>query len=105
MSGLAQRWHDVLETIERDVATVQAAIGRSEAIVPRTWSPPVGLGPVPAELRPRATELLARIEDVATRCQDDLAELSAELGQVDRRRDAGNAYAASGSIGTVDGTA
>lgn len=96
MSGLAARWTEVLDRIEHDVATAQTALQAGTPVELESWQAPAeDLGAVPADLRPRAETIAGRLVDVQQRCRRDLSSLHAELGHVDRRRDAGTAYASS----------
>jgi hypothetical protein len=57
-------WTAALDELEADVETVEAILDddhrRRELPAAAPWSPPVGLGPLPLDLRPRADGILGR---------------------------------------------
>jgi hypothetical protein len=57
-------WVDALDAMEADVDTVEQMITdehrRRDLPTAVPWEPPVGLAPIPPELRPRADFILAR---------------------------------------------
>jgi hypothetical protein len=57
-------WTSALDDLEMDVAATEAMLAdarrMTETPASDTWAPPVGLGPLPQELRPRADEILTR---------------------------------------------
>jgi hypothetical protein len=57
-------WAAALDALEADVVQVEALLADDHRIrdlpVSDPWSPPAGLGPLPLELKPRASTVLAR---------------------------------------------
>lgn len=96
MSGMAERWQVALDAIERDLVAVQEAQDAGVEAPVTAWQAPAHLGPLPGPLRARAAELAARVEVARARCERGISTLRGELDQLDRRRDAGSAYAAAG---------
>jgi hypothetical protein len=86
-------WVEALDALEADVETVESMIQedhRHRDLPPAiAWAPPTGLGPIPAELRPRADDILAR--QIA-------AALAASTAMTANRRQ--NAFAARVEVGT-----
>lgn len=65
-----QAWADALAALEMDVAEAETMLAVDhvfEATVKDPWTPPVGLGPLPAHLVERARTLLARQLEVSQR--------------------------------------
>ncbi len=77
-------WSAILDELEQSLS----AGGGSE------WTPPAGLGPLPADLVPRATALLAAQQDAILRAGVELDRIGQELSAL--RRPPG-----SGSTGTA----
>ena len=96
VSGIALTWSSALEALEADVDALDQALRDGSNVAVSSWQPPTDLGPVPADLAPRAERLLRRISEVRGRGAQRLDELQGELQQLDRRRDAGVAYSAAG---------
>jgi len=65
MPSTLARWESVLDAIELDADTCVARFVRGDDIdaLPRC-EPPADLGPLPAELEPRARAVLARVQEV-----------------------------------------
>jgi hypothetical protein len=60
------RWVDALTALELDVADAEASLTGDHTPERRDpWTPPEGLGPMPASLRTRAEALLERQTEVA----------------------------------------
>jgi hypothetical protein len=56
----ATDWNAALDRLESDVATVEEQLRTGTVAVGAAWTPPPGLGPLPADLVPRADAILAR---------------------------------------------
>lgn len=87
------RWIAALDRIEADTEAVEAALASEDPESVRPWAPPVDLGPLPVSLRERARALVARSVELQERTRARLSETSDGLGDLDRRRRAGVAYA------------
>lgn len=88
-------WSDALDQIVAGLEALEAAsVDDVEAAPPElpVWEPPQDLGPIPEELRPRATKLLAALKVAMGRGDARRAQVLAELQDLDRRRQAGTAY-------------
>ncbi|WP_159085088.1 hypothetical protein [Planctomonas deserti] len=76
-------WVAVLDELERNAAKAahpsarRAADGGPQAASP--WSPPVGIGPLPADLADRATRLLRAQLDAGTLLQEERARIARHL--------------------------
>lgn len=68
-------WASVLDDLE-------TATARSAHAVPGTWVPPLGLGPLPVDLQPRAEQVLALQEDARDRAGAELRDVTGQLGAV-----------------------
>jgi hypothetical protein len=57
-------WVAALDALEADVETIEALIMEDHRVRERqlagSWTPPIGLGPLPIDLAPRADAILAR---------------------------------------------
>ncbi|MEX1080062.1 MAG: hypothetical protein WED09_13245 [Homoserinimonas sp.] len=76
--AIRQGWLDVLAELEADLATDAELLERD--IVPSrpsAWSPPQHLGPIPIDLRERASRILAELGESSRR----LTELRLVTGQ------------------------
>ncbi|HEU4807893.1 MAG TPA: hypothetical protein VFT01_06485 [Homoserinimonas sp.] len=76
--AIRQGWLEVLDGLESDLAVDRALIER--AIVPTqptAWEPPQHLGPIPIDLRGRASRILAELGESSRR----LTELRITTGQ------------------------
>jgi hypothetical protein len=76
--AIQQGWRDVLNELEADLASDKELIERS--IIPSrptAWEPPQHLGPIPIELRSRASRILGELGESSRR----LTELRATTGQ------------------------
>lgn len=67
-------WRSVLDDLETRLTGGDAP----------PWSPPPGLGPLPADLRPRAEDLLRRQREVLAAGRQELARIGAGIS--DSRR-------------------
>jgi len=65
MTSTTARWSEVLDAIEHDAETCVARFIRGDDVdaLP-CCEPPVDIGPLPAELEPRARAVLARVREV-----------------------------------------
>lgn len=70
----ARHWSAVLDELERHADAPALAAG---------WEPPAGLGPVPAELAPRAHDLVAAQQRAIRRLTDQRRRVEAHLDAVD----------------------
>jgi len=68
-------WASVLDDLE-------TATARSGEVASGTWAPPVGLGPLPVDLQPRAAEVLARQQSTRQRLDAELRDVTGQLGAV-----------------------
>lgn len=76
--AIRQGWLEVLDGLESDLATDRELIER--AIIPTqptAWEPPLHLGPIPIELRARASRVLGELGESSRR----LTELRLSTGQ------------------------
>lgn len=94
VSDLAGTWSAALEALEADVAALDRAMEAGSSVAVSSWQAPQDLGPVPAELVPRAERLVTRIAEVRERGTERMGALRGELDELDRRREAGAAYSA-----------
>jgi hypothetical protein len=92
--GWDRAWQQALAALEADVEASAAALRTGEPMPASRWEAPTDLGPLPPALRGRAVTLHARIQQVHGQAGARSRELTGELEGVDRRRDAGAAYAA-----------
>lgn len=60
MSTPEEAWTAVLDALERDVAAVERHLASGTVPPGAAWTPPAGLGPLPADLVPRADAIVAR---------------------------------------------
>lgn len=62
-------WTNALDALEAEVESVEALLEEDhrvrDASGRQPWAPPADIGPLPAELRPRADAILARQLDAA----------------------------------------
>ncbi|MFH5824906.1 hypothetical protein [Georgenia sp. AZ-5] len=64
----SEAWLEVLTAMEDAVAEVEQGPGTGPAATPAAgWTPPVGIGPIPADLRERAGALVAAQESAMVR--------------------------------------
>ncbi|WP_372698481.1 hypothetical protein [Arthrobacter sp. JSM 101049] len=80
----------MLEDLEHQLEAAQA-LEASTGVVP--WTPPAGLGPLPAELAPRAQALVAALNDAAVRtvaARDEIARQLAAVRSVPLAEDGGS---------------
>lgn len=68
-------WASVLDDLE-------TATERSGEVSPGTWAPPLGLGPLPVDLQPRAEQVLALQKDARDRTDAELRDVTGQLGAV-----------------------
>ena len=68
-------WASVLDDLE----TAAARAGRE---APGAWAPPLGLGPLPIDLQPRAREVLALQHGARGRVDAELRDVTGQLGAV-----------------------
>ena len=97
-------WIATLDELEVGLARFEAQLDAGDDAVfagPGSWAPPEGIGPLPGELRQRATSLSWRMTAIEQRARDRRASLEARLADLERRRDAGAAYAAAGPAFTT----
>lgn len=76
---------DQVRRIRRDLASPGSA--QQPPPDPAPWEPPVGLGPLPAELEPRANTLMqgiAEVRDLTQRRQRDVGRQIAAVRSVPR---------------------
>lgn len=63
-TGFHEAWVEALDVLELDVAYAEALLEGEHAAQERPpsgqWQPPVGLGPMPADLRTRAQQIFSR---------------------------------------------
>jgi hypothetical protein len=85
-------WEAALARVAEDVDALEQALAAGAEVVPRPWTPPADLGPLPASLQTLAEDLVARIAraDALLRAARDA--VSGHRRDVDRRRAAGAAY-------------
>lgn len=74
-------WAEVLDEMERRVAVAERALA-GEAVQPRHFALPAGLGPLPPEYQQRAEALLAATRAAETRFEAEMAEVAAQLAAV-----------------------
>lgn len=89
----ADTWSEVLDQLEQDLAELDTALTSGEVMPVQAWVPPRDLGPLPADLQPRAQRLAVQLARLQSRTRDRLDDLSEQLTQVEQRRQAGTAYA------------
>ena len=75
---MSERWHNVLDEIEARIDLAE----RGEEVA---FVPPEGLGPIPADLVPRAQALVTRGAQVEAGLTERAEELRAELRRIPRR--------------------
>jgi hypothetical protein len=75
-------WEDALDAIERRLDGAGPATALDEARVP--FEPPPVSGPLPTELRERATALLDRTNGLQTELEAELARIQSELRRAAR---------------------
>jgi hypothetical protein len=73
-AALVDGWIAALEELERHADAPALAAG---------WAPPAGLGPLPAELAPRARDLEAAQQRAIRRMTDEQRRVGAHLDAVD----------------------
>ena len=71
-------WQQALDAFERHLLTQHQQLDESRQAALEPFSPPHGLGPLPAELRDRASTLLAQADRLTQR-------LAAQLGSTRRQ--------------------
>jgi hypothetical protein len=96
MTASSTGWIATLEQLEADIERFEAELEAGEVVESAAWVPPSALGPLPVELRQRATSLSWRMTAVEQRARDRRDSLQQELDDLGRRRGAGAAYAAAG---------
>jgi hypothetical protein len=85
MSSAREAWEDVLTTLERDLAALQAAIDDLDQPTPATtFAPPADLGPMPADLARRALSLAAAYDTAVKRAEEEAARVAEELRRLPR---------------------
>ncbi|WP_157042063.1 hypothetical protein [Nitriliruptor alkaliphilus] len=89
-------WGVVLDQLEGDLDRLEAALDAGDTIDPSPWTPPTGLGPLPDELRERASDVLARLQDLSDEVRDARTASLGEAQRTRQRRDATVAYHATG---------
>jgi hypothetical protein len=102
MTGSSTGWIATLDQLEVGIERFEAELETGEVVEAAAWVPPSAPGPLPAELRQRATSLSRRIAAVEQRARDRRDALHKELDDLVRRRGAGAAYAAAGPDVTRD---
>jgi hypothetical protein len=99
-------WIATLDQLETGLSRFEAQLDAGDDAVfagPGSWAPPRGLGSLPAQLQQRATSLSWRMTAIEQRARDRRKALEARLADLERRRDAGAAYAAAGPAFTTTG--
>ena len=99
-------WIATLDELEAGLARFEAQLDAGDDAVfagPGSWAPPEGIGPLPGELRQRATSLSWRMTAIEQRAGDRRKALEARLADLERRRGAGAAYAAAGPAYSTTG--
>ena len=67
-------WAEALDRLERDLHRMDRLLGAADVPDEPAWTPPTGLGPLPAHLLPRALELQERQGAMMTRLAGGLRE-------------------------------
>lgn len=81
-------WERVLDGLEADVLEAEGRLRGLTPAEPTPWTPPTGLGPIPAGLVGRARELQQRRREVIVRLEESVRglrrqrALTARLGAV-----------------------
>ncbi len=96
MSGLHERWVAALDEIEHHLDVTRAVIDGHEDVEVPAWQPPGDIGPLPEELWPRARALAQELDAATQAAAQTRERIDGELGEVNRRRGAGTAYASTG---------
>ena len=93
-AGVIATWATVLDDLDAHVFAAGRAQGQGEpqdrtqggagstSVRPSPWSPPAGLGPLPADLAVRAADLLAEQRSVTARLADHRYDVLKQLGAV-----------------------
>ena len=93
-AGVIATWATVLDDLDAHVFAAGRAQGQggsqdrtqggagSAPAGPSPWSPPAGLGPLPADLAVRAADLLAEQRSVTARLADHRYDVLKQLGAV-----------------------
>lgn len=84
MSGAA--WVAALDALEQDLVALQLLAREGDAAGAPAVRVPVGLGPLPVELRPRAQAMLAAFQQAEADLQRDLSQTTRELAMLERVR-------------------
>lgn len=87
------RWVDLLDRLEDDVAIAMCALDDPSAPPAHTelWAPPTDMGPLPEDLLPRASLLQRAQKSVRDRQAQALESVRQQLGAVQSvPKDAGN---------------
>lgn len=79
-------WANVLEDVERTLVEQRAALDRGDVQDITGYTPPAGLGPLPASLAGRARAALQESERLVQDLQAATASTQRELGLLDRMR-------------------
>ena len=79
-------WTAVLDDFERTLVEQRAALDRGDAQDITGYTPPAGLGPLPASLAGRARAALQEAERLVHDLQSATASTQRELGLLDRMR-------------------
>lgn len=89
-------WGEVLDQLEGDLDRLEAALDAGDTVDTSPWTPPTDLGPLPDELRERASDVLTRLQDLTDEVRDARAASLGEARRTRQRRDATVAYHATG---------
>jgi hypothetical protein len=92
VSDTTERWSEVLDDLYDRALTATTSLERGDLLEVAPWSPPDGLGPVPATLEARAREVLELLQQVQVEGAARAQALRDEVGEVGTRRDAVTAY-------------
>lgn len=70
-----EAWERLLDGLEADILTAEAQLAGGVPAEPMPWTPPVGMSPLPAELRARAVGLQQRRRQVIDQMAKTLVHL------------------------------
>ena len=101
MARVRGPWDEVLDTLDRDIQSLEVALREGHPVAVETWRPPADAGPIPSHLLGRAARIVAHLDQLRGRVAEHVDELRGELTDLERRRGAGAAYAASAGHGGV----
>lgn len=75
-------WASTLDSFEARLEAQRNALDAGDAGTVTPFEPPVGLGPLPADLAARAADLLAQAEDLVRELSDNVLALGQDLAVV-----------------------